>query len=287
MSLDFSDESYVRLYTRDTKTWLRLGFEGQAVLMFLIRKLDRAGVLDGIEEPVADVSLVTGVPLGVVEVGLARLLERGVLERHEDRIVMPNYVEAQNCRQTDRLRKSESRASRSAQARLVTKRDPIASRSVTESHPPSPLVTNGHSNLSDPILAHLSKAEREDARAQGSVPDVPGLETVHPGPLPQSKRERAECDAMTDKGNPRYEFTEGWTPTKANQARGHELGLTDEEIWARWEICKDKPFQTPFRSDVKQFNRELAFAAQDKTTVRFKSAKEREAFEMPGRERRA
>jgi hypothetical protein len=93
---------------------------------------------------------------------------------------------------------------------------------------------------------------------------------------------------MTDKGNPRYEYTEGWTPTKANQARGHELGLTDPEIWARWETCKDKHYTAPFRSDAKQFNRELAFAAQDKTTARFKSLTktEREAFEMPGRERR-
>ena len=139
---------------------------------------------------------------------------------------------------------------------------------------------------SRPVPIIPSQQERETRALEVSPPTVPGLAIVHPGPLPQSKRERAECDAMTDKGNPRYEYTEGWTPNKANQARGHELGLTDEEIWARWETCKDKHYTSPFRSDVKQFNRELAFAAQDKTTVRFKSKQERDAFEMPGRERR-
>ena len=54
----------------------------------------------------------------------------------------------------------------------------------------------------------------------------------------------------------------------------------------RWETCKDKYYEAVFRSDVKQFNRELAFVAQDKTTMRFKSKQERDAFEMPGRERR-
>ncbi len=87
---------------------------------------------------------------------------------------------------------------------------------------------------------------------------------------------------------PRHYFTPGWEPVKANQVRGHELGLTDDEIWSRWETCKDRCFPAPFRNDVKQFNRELAFAAQDKQTAQFKqlSRADRDAFEMPGRQRR-
>ena len=36
--VDFSDESYVRLYTRDTVSWLRLGWEAQALLCLLLRQ---------------------------------------------------------------------------------------------------------------------------------------------------------------------------------------------------------------------------------------------------------
>ncbi len=128
-----------------------------------------------------------------------------------------------------------------------------------------------------------------DARAPGSLPEVAGLRIVSPGPLPPSKRDQAleaKAFALTTSDLPRNEFTPGWAPGRSNQVRGHELGLSDEEIWARWETCKDKYYEAVFRSDVKQFNRELAFAAQDKTTMRFKSKSERDAFEMPGRERR-
>ena len=128
------------------------------------------------------------------------------------------------------------------------------------------------------------------ARPPVSILDVPGLRIVHPGPLQPSRREQeltAKAEALTANDQPRHEFTPGWSPGRSNQVRGHELGLTDEEIWARWETAKDAYFTRPFRSDVKQFNRELAFAAQDKQAHKFKSQRERDAFEMPGRERRA
>ena len=53
--MNFEDEHYVRIYTKDTKTWLRWGWEGQTVFMHLMRRLDKAGVLEDIEDPVPDV----------------------------------------------------------------------------------------------------------------------------------------------------------------------------------------------------------------------------------------
>jgi len=156
-----------------------------------------------------------------------------------------------------------------------------------------------------PICALPS--EREARAHDGSVPEVPGLERVLPAPLPlrapaplpgpslprplpPGPRERAltaRAEALGASGAPRYEYTPGFEPTKANQIRGHELGLTDDEIWARWETCKDRCYAAAFRSDVRQFNRELAWAAQDKTTGRFQGSRaERDAFELPGRQRR-
>ena len=43
--MNFEDEDYVRLYTRDTVTWELLGWEGHCVLTLMLRgKFDRAGV---------------------------------------------------------------------------------------------------------------------------------------------------------------------------------------------------------------------------------------------------
>lgn len=138
--MDFSDESYVRLYVRDTKTWLRLGFEGQCVLMFLLRKLDRAGVLDGIDDPESDVALITGVPIKLVRVGLARLLKSEVFELVGSCLVMPNYIKAQNAVRSDKARQRDARQKRLGTARLVTVRDET-SRGQTDAPESSRTVT--------------------------------------------------------------------------------------------------------------------------------------------------
>jgi len=138
--MDFSDESYVRLFVRDTKTWLRLEFEGQCVLMFLLRKLDRAGVLDGIDDPENDVALITKVPLKIVRVGLARLLKLEVFELRGTCLVMPNYIDAQNAVRTDKARQRDAREKRRSKARHVTPRDEM-SREQTDGHEPSQPVT--------------------------------------------------------------------------------------------------------------------------------------------------
>ena len=44
--MDWSNERYVRVYTRDTTTWKILSWEARALLQFLIRKVDRSGVVD-------------------------------------------------------------------------------------------------------------------------------------------------------------------------------------------------------------------------------------------------
>ena len=44
--MDFPNERYVRLYTRETTTWRLLGWEGQALLPQVLRLVDRSGVLD-------------------------------------------------------------------------------------------------------------------------------------------------------------------------------------------------------------------------------------------------
>jgi hypothetical protein len=141
MSMDWSNESYVRLYTRDTTNWKRLGWDGQSVLMALLRKVDRSGSLDlGGLEPWEAVSLHTGATEDIARRGVEALKRTETVTIRDDRLTFPSFIEAQECSKSDKQRAKESRERRakgSDPSRPVTPE----SRDVT---PPSQAVTGGH-----------------------------------------------------------------------------------------------------------------------------------------------
>ena len=298
--MNFEDEPYVRLYPRQTLTSKLLGMEGRVVMRMMLDQFDESGVFEIRGDAATCISAVTELAIELVRTGLERLISTETWVVNARAVVWPTYDHAQHCQRSDRMRQQESRRARAARALNGSP----AVTDVTPDAAPVTLVTTqcdkSHSPYPPsppyPPSAPLASTQSErGARApDGSTPEVPGLVVVgatpkHPGPLQPSRREQeltAKAEALTAGSLPRREYTPGWTPGKSNQARGHELGLTDDEIWARWETCKDKHYPSDFRSDVKQFNRELAFAAQDKQAHKFKSQRERDAFEMPGRERR-
>lgn len=115
--MEWSDERYVRLYTRDTPDWVALGWEAQALLMLLMRKMDRAGVLHLGKSQEHGLAAMLHMPAEVVTRALARLLDDGCFERVGNSLVMRNFLPAQEARQSDRHRQAESRASRRAVSR--------------------------------------------------------------------------------------------------------------------------------------------------------------------------
>lgn len=151
--MDWSNEQYVRLYVRNTTTWRRLGFEGRTMLMHLLRVLDRSGVLD-IEDmdPAEAAALHTEAPTEFARIGVNRLLELGTFIHDGSRLVMPNFLEAQETAKSDKQRQRESR-----QKRAVTKRDDPSrnvtpeSRNVTESHDSSQPVTLNSAELNSQL----------------------------------------------------------------------------------------------------------------------------------------
>jgi hypothetical protein len=78
--VNFEDERYVRLYTRDTVTWKLLKWQGKCLLPLLLRKVDRAGCADLDGAGIEGVAALAEIPLEVVEPGFQQLLERGVVE---------------------------------------------------------------------------------------------------------------------------------------------------------------------------------------------------------------
>lgn len=93
--MDFAQERYVRLYTRDTTGWKLLGWQGQTVFSLLYRKADRGGVikLEGLE-PWELAVVHCGLPEEVARAGMAPCLKRGWLVVNGDQLVFPKYVEA-------------------------------------------------------------------------------------------------------------------------------------------------------------------------------------------------
>lgn len=96
MALDWSNERYVRLYTRDTATWKLVDWRARTVLLHLLRKVDRAGVLDVGDDGELGLAAVLELPLEeVVEPGIAQLVKRGTVEVAAGGYVIQNFTKAQ------------------------------------------------------------------------------------------------------------------------------------------------------------------------------------------------
>ena len=101
--MNWPDERYVRVYTRDTLEWQALPWQSRAVWLFLLRRLDRSGVLEVRPGPdrLRMISTAIGVPQEIVEVGVAGLLVDGCLLENEFGFVAPNFIEAQEAKASD------------------------------------------------------------------------------------------------------------------------------------------------------------------------------------------
>lgn len=173
--MNFEDEPYVRIYIRDTKTWLKLGFEGQTVLMHLMRKLDRAGVLDDVTDPAEDVALVIRAPVDFVRIGLPRCLETGTLELRGNRLICPRYVEGQTAIKTDRLRSKELRKRRRDLARAGGEPSPDDAEVLPDAAPDEPVTQTQTSELSvTPPSPGVSLESRGVLPASRSITQRPG-----------------------------------------------------------------------------------------------------------------
>jgi len=140
--LDYSNERYVRIFTRDTTNWCLLSWQARSLYLLISRKLDRAGVLDleG-EDPVRAIAANTGVPEDVVSAALPELVgPRGQFQLNPDYdhgsgcIFDPTFREKEEARQSDAARSRAARERRRDLAKLhdVTKRDSdVTNRDVT------------------------------------------------------------------------------------------------------------------------------------------------------------
>lgn len=200
--LDWTNETWVRLYRSDSPAWKRLKWEAQSVYLGLQRKLDRAGCLslDGLMDFEA-VAEMTGCPEDVAERALPRLYQLGFLVKAEDgdMIVDPEYIERDEAASSDAQRKRDSRARR--RDRTMSRSVTGESQNVTE---PSQPVTRGHSaSLRDET--RRDEQRREDSCAEPLEDERPAPPAAgwipYTGKSPE-RRARRQVPEQVESGEP-------------------------------------------------------------------------------------
>jgi hypothetical protein len=218
---------------------------------------------------------------------LQALVEHGLCTRHVDgAIVIHGYLE-RNPSKADTIAERERRAK--------SQRDYTLRKKLTGQQPialpgPDPVALRPPDDVpSPPVPSRPLPISLSDESESTRAPQV-RKPPEHPRPLQPSRRERrSEAEAARLGTTPvlRHEFRRDWRPNEDHQQRGHELGLSDEDILKRAEDCRKKPIKHGFYDEDDHFFRELTWAARDASTERFKrmSQHERDRFENPGRDR--
>lgn len=196
--MDWSDERWVRVYTRDTASWKLLGWQARTVLLHMFRKVDRAGVIDDGGEGSDGLAAALDLPPDVTCHGLSQLVTRGIVVSRGDQHVIPNFLAAQTAVASDAERQRKSRETRRAN---VTRRD-VESQDVTERHAVSRVVTDGHSET------RLDETREGECAAKSPHAPAPLelLPTEPPTPCRDRAHELAEacCDALNAATGSRY-----------------------------------------------------------------------------------
>ena len=136
--MDWSNEDYVRMYTRETADDLELSWEALALWRALLCKFDRSGVIQ-VKNGWKSIAALTRIPFAVVEIAGPELVADGRIRETPAGFFAPNFTEAQTTSKSDKARQRESRDRRRAHF-SVTNRDD-ESRNVTEGHEESRDVT--------------------------------------------------------------------------------------------------------------------------------------------------
>jgi hypothetical protein len=167
--MDWANESYVKVYTRDTDDDLALSWEARAVWDRLMKKFDRSGMFESKRGP-RGIAAATQIPLLVVERVLPELLADGRLVAVDEGYLAPNYIAAQEASKSDKLRQKESRDRRRARnldgaitdrSQDVTPRDETVATVTLCSADPDPLLCS----------APASRAQTTPSGASGEDPE--------------------------------------------------------------------------------------------------------------------
>jgi len=201
----WDDEPYVRLYKRETPEWSVLSWQARALFHELLKRVDMAGLLMVGRSGVRGLAGLVRMPLDVVEGamhGADGLLADGCVVEVDGGYLLPNFVEAQQARQSDRARKAEQRA-RDRATKLATGKghampEPVTTadnlgQSVTNRDHESQNVTESHTRSHDVTRGHSEQSRAEQSRTEITPSECGAREApAAPARSPKPKSDRAK-----------------------------------------------------------------------------------------------
>lgn len=120
--MNWSNERYVRLYTRDTTGWLLMSWQAQALFCLLLRKADRSGVIALGSHGMRGICAHVKMPWDLAEPALEELVADGCVTLRVDdsstELTFPNYIAANEAISSNAQRQREWRK-RSRNARVT------------------------------------------------------------------------------------------------------------------------------------------------------------------------
>lgn len=218
MPMDFANEQYVRVYRSDTVTIKLLSWQARALLWELLRKADRAGVVDVGENAERGIAALVCIPTETVRPALAELMATGTLKGGNGFYVFPRFLEAQEIASSDKQRQKESRARRRETAIQGTnselpediEKHQTTSRCVTISDQESQNVIAPSQNVTECHTASHGVTLSSAVLCYATCPDSAGTELFPdlenpppPEPLPKSRSAKKSKPAS----NPEHEPT--------------------------------------------------------------------------------
>jgi hypothetical protein len=219
--MDWANEEYVRVYTRETSDDLELSWQAVALWRAMLCKFDRAGLLEA-KNGWVSVAKVVRMPEDVV-IAAGKELERdGRVIRTKRGMFAPNFTEAQTVRKSDKARQRESRDRRREEAAKTAGTDetPQTAVQVLESTEPCHTASPTSHTMSHDVT--LRSALPPDSAA---LPPVAlSLLPVTASPDPSPKRTRGK--------SPKVPPPEGWKPRRAECDFALSLGL-DADLQAQ------------------------------------------------------
>lgn len=257
----WEDEQFIKVYTRDTVDWLALSYDARSLMLQLLRKVDRAGILPLGRHGRRGVAVL----LGAADLweprlsgALAELEDDGCVRVEGSTLVIPNFTAAQEARATDRARKQAQRERDRTLAMdpgSVTGKDAMAAAARAATHAVTPEVTRGHA-ASHEVTTRIdetrvdettdlppSRAERPtlDLQVQQPKPPAKKREPERPPPDPRhAPLVKALCDA-----DPGYTFLGGADAKGVSRclaladAKPHTAGeAAPGEVLRRFRACR-------------------------------------------------
>lgn len=228
--MDWPNELWIKLYVRDTADWISMSFDEQAVLLLLLRKADRSGVISFGSRGQAALPRILGHPGDAARImaavdGLRQIGSVTVCESH---LCIPNYEAAQKARSSDRARKAAERARSEAAKRSNSGKE--ANNNVTRGHSESHGVTARHDEMRRDEMRLLNTTHTHAAAPPASVPEAPGVGVCDGGTPEPALGTRSR---KAGKGSEwRQELLAIWAAYPRQEGKGAGLELLEQEIEA-------------------------------------------------------